>query len=64
MMAFREVRDKRKREARKYTLREMCAVLRCSMNTALAYEQDPSRMSYEQAVKVAEWLDCDVKELF
>ena len=62
-MALREIRRERRREAR-YTIREFAELLGVSVGTAYKLDREPERMTYEQAVKTAEWLGCDPKDLF
>lgn len=63
-MALRDVRERRKGEAVKFTLQEMADLLGVSLNTYRSYEANPSRLTYEQAVALADRLGCDPKELF
>lgn len=63
-MALKELRLERKKEARKYTLHGMAEILGVSVKTYMGYEEEPSKLTYEQALKAASTLLCDPKELF
>lgn len=63
-MAMKEIRMQRRRAAVKYTLRELGELLGVGVSQARLYEQAPEKLSYEQAVRVADWLGCKPRELF
>lgn len=61
---MKEIRMQRRRAAVKYTLRELGELLGVGISQARLYEQAPEKLSYEQAVRVADWLGCKPSELF
>lgn len=63
-MAIRDIRAKRRAEAPKYTVSELADVLGVTISTAFRYDLDASKLSYEQAIRVAKWLKCKPSDLF
>jgi transcriptional regulator with XRE-family HTH domain len=63
-MAIRDIRARRRAEAPKYTISELADVLGVTTSTALRYDLDASKLSYEQAIRVAKWLKCKPSDLF
>lgn len=62
-MGMREIRLQRRAAARKYTLEEVGTVLGVNLWKARELELDTSKLSVEQARKVAEYLGCDLGDL-
>ena len=67
-MALREIRKHLKKQRRAetfmFTEQDMADLLGVSLNTYRSYEANPSKLTYEQAMKLANALLCDPKELF
>lgn len=63
-MALREIRRKRKAEAFKFTERDMARYMGIPQSTYRCLEDKPSKLTYEQALKLSELLMVDPKELF
>lgn len=67
-MGVREIRERRKAEAmagaRRYDKQTMCELLGITYPTWCKLEDDPGRMTVEQASKVASHLGVSVEDLF
>lgn len=63
-MSLREVRQARAAQARRYTVREASSYMGVSSPTYHKWEENPGKLTLEQAQRLAEYLDCSADDIF
>lgn len=59
-----KIKELRKRKASEFTISAVAKLIGVSSPTYRKIEQDPCRLTFNQATKIAEHLGCPVEDLF